>query len=68
MEHPEERLMGMGTVVQSPDLNDRENRRAMLRSAQLGLVGFTDNNVPIRIAWFEHATLPHTRPLFGPNR
>jgi len=68
LENPDEQLMGMGTVVQSQDLLDREARRSMLRSTKLGLVGFTETNEPIRIAWFEHATLRDAPPVFGRDR
>jgi len=68
LEHPEEQVLGMGTVVQSPDLNDRDSRRMMMRSTHLGLVGFTDAGEPIRIAWFDHATLPDAAPVFGRER
>lgn len=68
MENPDTQLMGMGTVVQSPDLLDRDNRRMMMRSTHLGLVGYTPTNEPIRIAWFEHATIADAPPVFGRNR
>jgi hypothetical protein len=53
LEHPEEAVMGMGTVTQARELESR--RRAFMRSTHLGFVGWTKDGHPIRIAWFEHA-------------
>ncbi len=55
LEHPEEAVMGMGSVTQARELESR--RRAFLRSAHLGFVGWTKEGHPIRIAWFEHAQI-----------
>jgi hypothetical protein len=53
LEHPEEAVMGMGTVTQARELEGL--RRAYMRSTHLGFVGWTREGHPIRIAWFEHA-------------
>jgi hypothetical protein len=57
LENPDEQLMGMATVVQNAELNEIENRPMVLRSTRLTLVGYTQSNEPMRIAWFEHATM-----------
>jgi hypothetical protein len=67
-ENPDEQVKGMGTVSQNPELNALEDRRMMLRSTRLGLVGYTQNNEPMRIAWFDTATIQNAPPVFGPSR
>lgn len=54
VDHPEENVLGMATIVQ----NERVlalPRRAIWRSSGLALVGYTDKNEQIRVAWFDHA-------------
>ncbi len=57
-EHPEEGVLGMGSVTQARELLDREPARMFLRSTRLGFVGWTREGHPLRIAWFEHARVP----------
>lgn len=60
--NPAEEVMGMGTITQSPALNERERRaRGFLRDTRLGFVGWTANGEPMRVAWFEHGTVPNRR-------
>lgn len=55
--HPEEEVMGMGSVTQAKAL-DNLSRRAMFRSSRLGFVGWTPAGEQMRIAWFEHGSVP----------
>ncbi len=55
--HPEEEVMGMGSVTQAKAL-DNLSRRAMFRASRLGFVGWTPNGEQMRIAWFEHGAIP----------
>jgi len=54
LEHPEADVKGMATVVQNADIAARP-RGAIWRSSGLVLVGYTDANEQIRVAWFDHA-------------
>ncbi|HVZ69197.1 MAG TPA: hypothetical protein VG891_07015 [Rhizomicrobium sp.] len=59
--HPEEEVMGMGTVVQSRAI-DELARRAMFRASRLGFVGWTPQGEQMRVAWFEHGRIPAVQP------
>ena len=59
--HPEEELMGMGTVVQSRAI-DGLARRAMFRASRLGFIGWTPQGEQMRVAWFEHGRVPSVQP------
>jgi len=56
--HPEEDVRGMATVVQNADLDARE-ARAIYRSSGLAFIGWTAQDEQFRLAWFEHARVPH---------
>jgi len=56
-EHPEEEVLGMGSVTQAREFEGRP-ARMFLRSTHLGFVGWTSQGHPMRIAWFEHAKVP----------
>lgn len=53
-EHPEERVSGMGAVVQNADILNSP-RRPIFRTSGLTLVGYTPKGEQIRVAWFNHA-------------
>jgi len=55
--HPEEAVLGMGSVTQAREFEGRAARMFM-RSTHLGFVGWTSTGHPFRIAWFEHAQVP----------
>lgn len=67
LENPEEQLMGLGLLTPSKGFSEREEWRAMMRPAMLGLAGFTDKDEALRIAWFEHATIPNAKLIAGPE-
>jgi len=54
--NPGERVMGMGAVLQSTHLGDKERQPFWPRS-RLTLVGHTAQGHQVRVAWFEHALL-----------
>lgn len=56
LENPEEAVMGLATVVQSTDIQ-AQSRAAVWRSSGLTLVGYSENNEQIRVAWFGHARI-----------
>jgi len=53
LEHPEENLLGMGSVSQADFYQDRL-ARPVLRSSRLVLAGYTTGGHKLRIAWFDH--------------
>lgn len=55
-DHPEERLLGLGALVESPDLQERA-RQPYWPQTRLGLVGYTPDGRQIRVSWFAHARL-----------
>jgi hypothetical protein len=55
-EHPEERVLGLGAVIESPDLAERA-RQPFWPQTRMGLVGYTPEGRQIRVAWFAHARL-----------
>jgi hypothetical protein len=59
-DHPEEAVVGMAAVVESPTL-DELSRLPVWPASGLTLMGYTENNLQIRIVWFDHAAL-------GPRR
>ncbi|HYJ29958.1 MAG TPA: hypothetical protein VEW25_06415 [Allosphingosinicella sp.] len=54
--HPEERVLGLGAIVESPDLAERA-RRPLWPQTRLNLIGYTPEGRQIRVAWFAHAEL-----------
>ena len=62
--HPEEEVMGMGTITQTTAYDARGPARAFLRDSRLGFIGFTGNGEHMRVAWFEHGRIPLRRPDF----
>jgi hypothetical protein len=58
-ENPQEDVRGMAMVTQNAGLLSREApARAQLRSSRMTFVGWTSTGYPIRLTWFEHATVP----------
>jgi hypothetical protein len=56
LQHPEEKLLGLGAVIESPDLAERA-RQPFWPQTRLGLIGYTPEGRQIRVAWFAHARL-----------
>lgn len=56
LEHPEEKVLGLGAVVESPDLAERA-RQPFWPQTRMGLIGYTPEGRQIRVAWFAHARL-----------
>lgn len=54
--HPEERVMGMGTAVQTANL-DQKKKRPIWKASGLTFVGYSNQGQQIRIAWFDHAEI-----------
>lgn len=59
-DHPEEAVVGMATVVESPKL-DEFGKLPVWPASGLTLMGYTEKDLQIRIVWFDHASL-------GPRR
>ncbi len=51
-DHPDERVAGLGAIVESPDLVARQ-REPFWPQTRLGLVGYTKDGRQIRVSWFE---------------
>ena len=51
MEHPEEKVGGLGAIVESPDLVARQ-KQPFWPMSRFGLVGFTPDGRQIRVSWF----------------
>jgi hypothetical protein len=62
IENPAEAVMGMATVEQNPPLAERGPPRAYLRDAHLNFIGWTGNGEMMRVAWFDHGTVPLFQP------
>jgi GNAT superfamily N-acetyltransferase len=56
MEHPEEKVMGMGAVVQSEHLSGLE-KVPVWPTTFLTLIGWTAKDQQLRVTWFEDARL-----------
>jgi GNAT superfamily N-acetyltransferase len=52
MEHPHERVAGLGAVIQNPDLAAWEKQPYWPKS-RFGLIGFAPDGNQIRVSWFE---------------
>jgi len=69
LENPAEEVMGMGTITQTAAYDGRGRARGYLRDSHLAFVGFTANGEHMRVAWFDHGTIPARRqnhfPLLG---
>lgn len=55
-EHPDERLAGIGGIIESRDLMAAQSQPYWPVS-RLGLIGFTPDGRQIRVSWFDHARL-----------
>lgn len=51
-DHPEEKLAGLGAVLESRELEARQ-RQAFWPQSKLGLAGYTADGRQFRISWFE---------------
>ena len=51
-EHPEERVAGLGAIIESPDLVARQ-KEPYWPQTRFGLVGYTKDGRQIRVSWFE---------------
>jgi hypothetical protein len=57
--HPEEKVLGMAAIVESPTL-DGASKAPVWQAPGingLALIGYTKNGRQIRVSWFEHACL-----------
>lgn len=59
--YPSEDVMGSGTVTQTGVYDDCELARRSSRSSHLCFVGRTANGEAMRVAWFDHGTIPRCR-------
>ena len=55
-EHPREKVLGFGTVVESPNLTSMTKRPIWPRTGMI-LVGHDKRGLQIRYVWFDHARL-----------
>ena len=56
VDHPEEKLMGIGCIVQSKDLGQKVHQAVWPRSS-LALINYTPRGEQMRLSWFKHATV-----------
>ena len=63
--NPSEEVMGMGTITQTHAFDELGPARGFLRASHLGFVGWTANGEAMRVAWFDHGTIPRQRPSTG---
>ncbi|MGZ8348566.1 MAG: hypothetical protein ACXWU2_00950 [Allosphingosinicella sp.] len=55
-EHPEERVAGLGAIIEAPELVARQ-KEPFWPTTRLGLVGHTTDGRQIRVSWFENFRL-----------
>ena len=55
-DHPEERLAGLGAVIEGPNLFERA-REPFWPQTRFGVVGYMPDGRQIRVSWFEHHRL-----------
>ena len=55
-QHPEEGVLGMAAIIESPYLAEL-SRIPVWPASGLRLIGYTNNGQQIRVVWFEHARL-----------
>ena len=60
--NPQEQVMGMGTITQTRDWDERGPSHAIGRDSRTAFIGWTANNEQMRVAWFAHGTIPRRRP------
>jgi len=51
--NPDEKLAGMGAVIESKELAGRE-KQPFWPNTRFGVVGYTADGRQIRVSWFEH--------------
>jgi hypothetical protein len=51
-DHPEQRLAGLGAIIEGPNLFDRA-REPFWPTTRFGVVGYTDDGRQVRVSWFE---------------
>jgi hypothetical protein len=56
IEHPEEKLMGIGAVIEAAG-HDHWKNRPKWAPTGLDLIGHLQNGNQVRVAWFDHARL-----------
>lgn len=54
--HPEERIAGLGAIIEAPELGTRQ-REPYWPTTRFGLVGYTGDGRQIRVSWFEQFRL-----------
>ena len=60
--NPAEEVLGMGTVVQARMFGPDTRLQAFRPASRVCFIGWTANGEQMRVAWFEHATIPIRRP------
>jgi len=55
-DHPEEKILGMAAILESPNF-DLLARRPKWGESKLWLIGYTPKGQQIRLTWFDHARL-----------
>jgi hypothetical protein len=60
--NPSENVFGMGTVVQALMFPPGTRLQAYRPASRVSFIGWTANGEQMRVAWFEHATIPLRRP------
>jgi hypothetical protein len=60
-EHPDERLAGLGAIVESPDLLARQ-AQPFWPLSKFGVVGFLADGRQVRVSWFENFRLGQGTP------
>jgi hypothetical protein len=57
-----EEVMGVATIQQTSAFDGRGPRRGYLPDSHLNFIGWTANGEMMRVAWFDHGTVPLRRP------
>jgi GNAT superfamily N-acetyltransferase len=65
IDHPEERLAGLGAIIEGPNLFDRA-REPFWPKTRFGVVGYTKEGRQVRVSWFEHFRLDENIPPVSP--
>ncbi|MDO8287840.1 MAG: hypothetical protein Q7T44_01340 [Parvibaculum sp.] len=63
LKNPGEKLAGLAAIIQVPGVGDHP----VGRSTGMVLVGYTDRNEQVRIAWFDHFRVPLNLPTLAPE-
>jgi hypothetical protein len=61
LDHPGERLAGLGAIIEGPNLFDRA-REPYWPNLRYGVVGYTKEGLQARVSWFEHFRFDENLP------